>query len=91
MSLTEHRTQIYLTAGQYVAAKKLAARRGLSLAGVIREALTEYLAVAEEEGGAANWVGDPLTGLVGACELPPVPPDEEDLDEAIDRSVYDEV
>lgn len=90
MPLTDHRTQIYLTESQHRAAKRLAARRGLSLAGVVREALSEYLAAAESQQDTVRWAGDPAAELVGSCELPALPEDR-DLDEAIDESVYDEV
>lgn len=90
MPVTEHRTQIYLTARQHQAAKRLAARRGLSLAGVVREALSEYLAAAERDTPAARWAGDPAEKLPGLGELPPLAAGD-DLDEGIDATVYDEL
>ncbi len=91
MKVTDHRTQVYLTADQYRAAKRLAAERGLSLAGVIREALGEYLESAGSGERSARWAGDPVEELPGIFELPPLAAGGDDLDEAVDQSVYDEV
>ena len=86
---TEKRTQIYLTGEQHERAMRLARRRGGSLAGVVREALTRYLASAEAEDDA-DWSGDPALELAvaGDLDLPARPPGEE-LGEFIDRTVYE--
>lgn len=86
-SLTERRTQVYLTAEQHREALAAAKRRGISLAGVFREALAQYLA-SDRERSASCWEGDPALSLVGALELPAPAPD--DLDEAVDSAVYGE-
>ncbi len=85
MSNTDKRTQIYLTSDQHQRATAYARKRSSSLASVVREALDQYLASAEEE---VDWSGDPALDLVGGLELPPIEGD--DLDEDIDRLVYEE-
>src|SRR5437870_5015817 len=84
---TEKRTQIYLMAEQHEAAMRHARKRGGSLAGVVREALTRYLASAEDD--EADWTNDPALALAGSIELPPRPAGE-DLNDFIDRIVYDQ-
>src|SRR5436309_1008085 len=88
MKNTERRTQLYLTAEQHRAVRDLAHRKGTSLAGVVREALTEYLR-REESGAGMPWKNDPFLAAIGTFELPPLAPGES-LDDAIDRTVYDE-
>ena len=56
------------------------------MAAVIREALDLYLA-REAGAGEARWEDDPAFELIGAIDLPPLA--EDDLDRAIDRSVYE--
>jgi len=85
MAKTDKRTQIYLSARQHREAMEYARRSGTSLAGVVREAIDRYLAQVGEE---ADWTDDPVLDLVGDLTLPPIEGD--DLDEAIDASVYDE-
>jgi hypothetical protein len=89
MALTERRAQIYLSEEQYRAATRLARQRGSSLAAVIREALDRHLATAVR-GDAAPWVDDPAAALLASLALPPLAAGD-DLDGAIDRSVYGEV
>ncbi len=92
MALTERRTQIYLTEEQYQEATNLARKRGSSLASVVREALEEFLSRATQI-QMAPWSQDPASGLVGSVQLPILPSDGQsipDLDEAIDRSVYEQ-
>ncbi len=92
MPLTDRRTQLYLTEEQYQAVMRLARDRGVSLAAVVREAVDEYVAACESE-SVAPWQRDSARRLVGSLELPA--PEERNgergLDEAIDRSVYDEI
>lgn len=89
MTVTERRTQIYLTEEQYQAAVRLARDRDASLAAIVREALDRYLAAVPK--ASAPWAGDPVHALVGSLELPPLAEGEAaDLDEAIDASVYGE-
>jgi hypothetical protein len=85
MTNADKRTQIYLTADQHRRACEYARRQGSSMASVVREALDRYLAAAATE---ADWSEDPALDLIGALELPAI--DGDDLDEAINRSVYEE-
>jgi hypothetical protein len=60
----EHRTQIHLSQSDYRRALRYAEEHQLSLAGVVREALGEYLSA--REGARAALAGpDPIDGLVG--------------------------
>ena len=87
MSKTEKRTQIYLTAEQHRAAMEMARKKGTSMAGVVREALSRYLV--SDNASSLSWEDDPVFDLVGALELPPID-DGLSLNDAIDSSVYDE-
>lgn len=84
MAKTDKRTQIYLTARQHRRAMEYARRSGTSLAGVVREAIDQYLDAA---GSEVDWEDDPALALVGSMALTPIEGD--DLDDAIDASVYD--
>jgi hypothetical protein len=88
MPLSEKRTQLYLTSEQHRAVMDAAHRRGTSLAGVVREALEQYLRT-EGGSGVSRWQDDPVLELVGAFELPALSAGES-LNDAIDRSLYDE-
>lgn len=92
MAVTERRTQVYLTEEQYQAATRLARERDASLAAVLRQALDEFLA-RTADARRAPWAEDSARDLAGALELPPLSGEggEDDLVEAIDRSVYDDV
>ena len=85
MAVTERRTQIYLSEEQYQAAVRVARERDSSLAAVMREALDRYLAAATPQ-SAAPWATDPIRTLAGSLDLPPL--GDDDLNEAIDSSVY---
>ena len=67
MSATEKRTQIYLTAEQHAAVQRLARQQGLSMAGVVREAIEAY--VTTRRGGLPT-TSDPLEDLAGIFEGP---------------------
>src|SRR5882724_9508554 len=88
MSLSEKRTQLYLTREQHRGARDLAHRRGTTLASVVREALDRYLRT-ESTSGPQAWEGDPVMKLMGALELPALEPGE-NLNDAIDRTLYGE-
>lgn len=81
MAVSEVRTQLYLAKTQHEALKTLAAKRSVSMAQVVREAIAAYLAGAKK--GAldeAGYLADPIwalpevgesfgeTGLVNAAE-----------------------
>ncbi|MBI3074440.1 MAG: CopG family transcriptional regulator [Deltaproteobacteria bacterium] len=69
--MTEKRTQIYLPAEQHGALKRLAKKRGVSLAQIVREALTAHMA-------REPWpvphrgtkIVDPLGDLIGCARGP---------------------
>ena len=60
----EHRTQVHLSEVDYRRAVRYARQRSLSLAGVVREALAEYLAGRERRGAPAEG-SDPIDRLPG--------------------------
>ena len=62
--MTMERKQIYLATGSDARLKKLAKRKGVSEASLIREAVDQYLAKAESE-TAEDEGRDPLLRLVG--------------------------
>jgi hypothetical protein len=62
MRVTEKRTQIYLTRAQHAALLRMARRRKVSLAQVVREALDAFLDVPSNR---KPLLRDPLDGLVG--------------------------
>src|SRR5258706_9296198 len=86
--LSEKRTQLYLTREQHRTVKDLAHRRGTTLAGVVREALDQYLR-SQSTSGVQSWEDDPVMASIGSLELPVLEPGEQ-LNDAIDRSLYDE-
>jgi hypothetical protein len=88
MKKTEQRTQLYLTTEQHRAVRELAHRKGSSLAGIVREALKEYL---RNEASVAAPLGqeDPFLSLLGGFALPALASGQT-LNDAIDASVYDE-
>ena len=86
---TEKRTQIYLSAEQHRETIEWARRHDVSLASVVREALTQYLASGKTE-RRVDWTGDPILELIGAFDLAPITLPGEELNDAIDRVVYDE-
>ena len=65
----EKRTQIYLAGQQHGALKRIAHQRGVSLAQIVREALTAYMA-AETQPAWHRATGsmDPLGDLIGCAE-----------------------
>ena len=67
---SERKTQIYLSEAEYRAVKRRASVEGRSMAGVIREAVAEYLTSAP--GGRGGRKGrrapDPLLGIAGVAD-----------------------
>lgn len=86
MHKTDKRTQIYLPDEQHRAALERARRDGTSLAGVVREALAQYLR-ARPRDGTVVWEGDALYEAIGSISLPPVPPGM-GLNDYLDETVY---
>ena len=67
MAVTDKRTQLYLTAAQHEALMRAARKRGTSLAGVVREAIAEYLGRPGDRRRAAPAT-DPLAEFLGCFE-----------------------
>lgn len=65
MAVSEVRTQIYLERSQHEALKRLATRRAVSMAQVVREAITTYLASPGENRRPADR-SDPAWTLLEA-------------------------
>lgn len=59
------RTQIYLEPAQHAALLKEARRRGISLAGVIRELVDEHLLARDERAPGAEERREAALGLIG--------------------------
>ena len=68
MSVTDKRTQIYLSADQHAALARAAHERGTSMAWIVREAVAEYLTRSAVE--ARRSAADPLADLIGFIEGP---------------------
>ncbi len=66
--------------------RETARRKRVSMAQVLREALERYLEV-EEDGPGASWENDPILQSIGRWPIPPR--EESDLNEEIDRIVYE--
>ncbi len=81
MQTTEKRTQIYLPIHLYRSALRRAQGRKISLAGLVREALQDYLGRTEDK--KENWIKDPLNDLVGFIAKGP-----KDLSEKVDDFLY---
>lgn len=81
MYATEKRTQLYLPVGLYQSARKAAKGKGLSLAGLVRRALEDYLGRMVKARG--NWQKDSLHDLVGFVSKGP-----KNLSETADKFLY---
>ncbi len=69
--ISEKRTQIYLPAQQHGALKRLAKQRGVSLAQIVREALTAHMAADPSAAVRRETkVVDPLGDLIGCAKGP---------------------
>jgi tartrate dehydratase alpha subunit/fumarate hydratase class I-like protein len=62
------RTQVYLPRDIYEQLKERGEREGLTLAHQIREALVEYVAIADEEDLPILTADDPIWNIVGMVE-----------------------
>ena len=63
MAVSEVRTQIYLPKQLYQRLKRLAERRKVSQAAIVRDALEAHL---KQELPASAWENDPIWNIVGA-------------------------
>ena len=64
MSISEIRTQIYLERSQHKALKRLAHKRSISMAQVVREAVESYVTKAElDEMTEESYMSDPAWSL----------------------------
>jgi hypothetical protein len=66
--LTEKRTQIYLTHAQHGSLARMSARRGVSLAQLVREAIDQYLMAPRLQDAGPG--PDPLGDLIGSVRGP---------------------
>lgn len=64
MSLSEVRTQIYLERRQHEALKRMAARRSVSMAQVVREAIARFLGEPTPGGNSPPCDQDPAWSLL---------------------------
>ncbi len=64
MAVSEVRTQIYLKQSQHEALKRVAARRSVSMAHVVREAITRYLGEPAGRDREATRRQDPAWSLL---------------------------
>lgn len=62
MPVSEVRTQIYLPKQLYQRLKRVAERRKVSKAAVVRQALEQHL---KEDRAASPWENDPIWNIVG--------------------------
>ena len=79
MAVTEKRTQLYLSQGDYRRLREMAHRKGCSIASLVREAIQEYFQKTELQDA---WESDPLLKLVGFFE------GEKDLSKRHDEYLY---